>query len=170
MLHCGVQTLRLIKFAAGKAGSEFRREIQRQAAVIRNLLHYKWVQWVWTIHFNELYISHWNQVWLVTCGPTFSQSWAVRQDHDGFFMKHFTHAKRGACPRWVAQMDAPVWPQRVKGNSWLRYSVRDWDMIQTVWVTWLPNPLLIQQDKRHIDWITLSIQTCQSVCKRRVSP
>jgi hypothetical protein len=36
-----VQTLRLIKFAAGKAGTEFRREIQRQAAVIRNLLHYR---------------------------------------------------------------------------------------------------------------------------------
>jgi len=35
------QALRLIKFAAGKAGSEFRREIQRQAPVIRNLLHHR---------------------------------------------------------------------------------------------------------------------------------
>jgi hypothetical protein len=36
------KALRLIKFAAqGKAGSDFRREIQRQAPVIRNLLHHR---------------------------------------------------------------------------------------------------------------------------------
>lgn len=35
------KALRLIKFAAGKAGLEFRREIQRQAPVIRNLLHHR---------------------------------------------------------------------------------------------------------------------------------
>lgn len=35
------KALRLIKFAAGKAGVEFRREIQRQAPVVRNLLHYR---------------------------------------------------------------------------------------------------------------------------------
>lgn len=145
MFYCVVQTLRLIKFAAGKAGTEFRRDIQRQAAVIRNLLHYKWVLWVWTIYFNELSVSHWKQVWLVTCGPTFSQSWAVRQDHNKFFMKHFTHAKRGSTN------GCPYVTSKGKGNSWLRYSVRKWDVIQTVWVTWLPNPLLIQQDKWHIN-------------------
>ena len=36
-----MQALRLIKFAVGKAGVEFRREIQRQAPVVRNLLHYR---------------------------------------------------------------------------------------------------------------------------------
>ncbi|XP_024368366.1 protein MODIFIED TRANSPORT TO THE VACUOLE 1 [Physcomitrium patens] len=35
------KALRLIKFAAGKAGVEFRREIQRQAPAVRNLLHYR---------------------------------------------------------------------------------------------------------------------------------
>lgn len=35
------KALRLIKFAAGKAGPEFRREIQRQAVVIRKLLHHR---------------------------------------------------------------------------------------------------------------------------------
>lgn len=36
------KALRLIKFAAqGKAGSDFRREIQRQAPAIRNLLHHR---------------------------------------------------------------------------------------------------------------------------------
>ncbi|KAG0627067.1 hypothetical protein M758_2G171400 [Ceratodon purpureus] len=35
------KALRLIKFASGKAGVEFRREIQRQAPVVRNLLHYR---------------------------------------------------------------------------------------------------------------------------------
>lgn len=36
-----VQTLRFIKYAAGKGGSDFKREMQRQAAVIKSYFHYK---------------------------------------------------------------------------------------------------------------------------------
>uniref|UniRef100_A0A7I4AQ28 Uncharacterized protein n=1 Tax=Physcomitrium patens TaxID=3218 RepID=A0A7I4AQ28_PHYPA len=36
-----ILALGLIKFVAGKAGKEFRRKIQRQAAAVRQLLHYK---------------------------------------------------------------------------------------------------------------------------------
>jgi len=35
------KALRLIKFAVGKAGPEFRREIQRQAPAVRTLTHYR---------------------------------------------------------------------------------------------------------------------------------
>ncbi|MQL95376.1 hypothetical protein Taro_028043 [Colocasia esculenta] len=35
------KTLRLIKFAVGKSGVEFRREMQRHSAVVRQLFHYK---------------------------------------------------------------------------------------------------------------------------------
>lgn len=35
------KTLRFIKYAAGKGGSDFKREIQRQAAVMKALFHYK---------------------------------------------------------------------------------------------------------------------------------
>jgi hypothetical protein len=35
------KALRLIKFAVGKAGPEFRRELQRQAPAVRTLIHYR---------------------------------------------------------------------------------------------------------------------------------
>ncbi|KAG0491109.1 hypothetical protein HPP92_007972 [Vanilla planifolia] len=35
------KALRLIKYAVGKSGTEFRREMQRNSAAIRQLLHYK---------------------------------------------------------------------------------------------------------------------------------
>lgn len=35
------QALRLIKYAVGKSGSEFRREMQRNSVAVRNLFHYK---------------------------------------------------------------------------------------------------------------------------------
>ncbi|KAJ6795519.1 VHS domain-containing protein-like isoform X1 [Iris pallida] len=35
------KTLRLIKFAVGKSGTEFRREMQRHSAALRQLFHYK---------------------------------------------------------------------------------------------------------------------------------
>jgi len=38
---CTGQTLRLIKYAVGKCGVEFRREMQRHSVAIRQLLHYK---------------------------------------------------------------------------------------------------------------------------------
>ena len=38
---CNGQTLRLIKYAVGKCGVEFRREMQRHSVAIRQLLHYK---------------------------------------------------------------------------------------------------------------------------------
>ena len=36
-----VQALRLIKYAVGKSGVEFRREMQRHSAAVRPLFHYK---------------------------------------------------------------------------------------------------------------------------------
>lgn len=36
-----MQTLRFIKYAAGKGGSDFKREMQRQAGVVKALFHYK---------------------------------------------------------------------------------------------------------------------------------
>ncbi|XP_010535177.1 PREDICTED: VHS domain-containing protein At3g16270-like [Tarenaya hassleriana] len=35
------KALRLIKYAVGKSGAEFRREMQRNSVAVRNLLHYK---------------------------------------------------------------------------------------------------------------------------------
>lgn len=35
------KALRLIKYAVGKSGSEFRREMQRNSVAVRNLFHYK---------------------------------------------------------------------------------------------------------------------------------
>lgn len=39
-LNCA-QALRLIKYAVGKSGGEFRREMQRHSAAVRQLFHYK---------------------------------------------------------------------------------------------------------------------------------
>lgn len=36
-----MQALRLIKYAVGKSGTEFRREMQRHSAAVRQLFHYK---------------------------------------------------------------------------------------------------------------------------------
>ncbi|KAG1330411.1 VHS domain-containing protein [Cocos nucifera] len=40
-VHVYCKALRLIKYAVGKSGTEFRREMQRHSAAIRQLFHYK---------------------------------------------------------------------------------------------------------------------------------
>lgn len=38
---CSMQALRVIKYAVGKSGAEFRREMQRNSVAVRQLIHYK---------------------------------------------------------------------------------------------------------------------------------
>ena len=81
-------------------------------------------------------------MWHVTCGPTFSQSQPVKQEHHRWFKKHLLHAKDRARPRWVARTVAQCDYTKLWDLS-CRNCIMPWSILSCIaWLNCQTNDIL----------------------------